>query len=91
MSAEGATQDRTGDWRDGKIRRTTNARRDGKLDGQTGASGELRATKRENGTGGGGWKCRADGAQRNGKTVRTRRKARVGDGKPQARRRKDQC
>ena len=53
MSAEGATQDRTGDGRDGKIRRTSNARRDGKLDGQTGASGEQRATKRENGTGGG--------------------------------------
>ena len=47
--AGSAKGDRTGD---GKRRRTNNARRDGKPDGQTGASGEWRATKRENGAGG---------------------------------------
>ena len=47
--AGSAKRDRTGD---GKRRRTNNARRDGKPDGQTGASGEWRATKRENGAGG---------------------------------------
>ena len=52
MSAEAATRERTGDGTDGKRRRTSNARRKGKPDGQTGASGEQRATKRENGTGG---------------------------------------
>ena len=56
--AGSAKRDRTGD---GKRRRTNNARRDGKPDGQTGASGEWRATKRENGTGGaetsGGWRA----------------------------------
>ena len=99
---------------DGKRRLTINARRNGEPDGQTGASGENRATKRENGTGGrkrqadgarrnektarAGWKRRADGTRRNGKTVRRRRErrreagiAREGDGKPQARRREDQC
>ena len=44
------------------------------------ALGEERATNRENGTGG------ADGARRNGKTIRTKRKRRAGsarrDGKP---------
>ena len=52
---------RTGDGTDGKRRRTSNARRNGKPDGQTGASGEKRATKREKGTGGaetsGGWRA----------------------------------
>ena len=52
---------RTGDGTDGKRRRTINARRNGEPDGQTGASGEKRATKRENGTGGaetsGGWRA----------------------------------
>ena len=51
VSVEGAVRDRTGDGTGGKIRRTNSARRDGKLDGQMGASGEQRATKRENGTG----------------------------------------
>ena len=50
-----------GDGTDGKRRRTSNARRNGKPDGQTGASGEKRATKRENGTGGAetsnGWRA----------------------------------
>ena len=51
--------ERAGDGTDVKRRRTSNARRNGKPHGQTGASGEKRATKRENGTGGaettGGW------------------------------------
>ena len=71
--------------RDGrKRRRASNARRNGKTDGQTGTLGEQRLTKRENGTRGA--ELRADGARRNGKTVQTRRKRRVGsarrDGKP---------
>ena len=52
MSAEGATRDKTGDGTDGKRRRTSNARLKGKPGGQTGVSGEQRATKRENGTSG---------------------------------------
>ena len=52
VRAEGATRDRTGDGTDGKRRRTSNARRKGKPDGRTGATGEQRVTKRENGTGG---------------------------------------
>ena len=51
VSAERATRDRTGEGTDGKRRRTSKARRNGKLDGQTGAAGEQRATKRGNGTG----------------------------------------
>ena len=52
MSAEGARRDRTGDGTDGKRIRMSNARGKGKPDGRTGASGEQRARKRENGTGG---------------------------------------
>ena len=82
--AGSAKSGRTGDGTDGKRRRTSNVRRNGKPDGQTRASGEKRATKRENSKGGaetsGGWRAtkrktarkgrkrRADGARRNGKT-----------------------
>ena len=59
--AGSAKRDRTGDGTDEKRRRKSNARLNGKPDGQTGASGEWRATKRENGTGGaetsGGWRA----------------------------------
>ena len=60
---------------DGKRRRPSNARRNGKPDGQTGASGKKRATKRENGTA--GRKRRADGARRDEKTARAGRKRRA--------------
>ena len=89
MSAESATRDRAGDRTDGKRRRAINARSNGEPDGQTGASGENRATKRENGTG--GRKRRADAARRNGKTARAGRKRRAdgarGNGKTVRRRR----
>ena len=59
--ARSAKKGRTGDGTDGKRRLTINARRNGEPDGQTGASGEKRATKRESGTGGaetsGGWRA----------------------------------
>ena len=103
MSAESAIRDRTGDGTDGKRRRTSNARRNGKPDGQTGALGEQRATKEENGTGG----AETSGGRRATKrengtdekvtssgyraTGREAGIAREGDGKPQARTREDQC
>ena len=49
VSAESATRDKTGVGMEGKRRQTSNAQRSGKSDGQTGASGKQRATKRENG------------------------------------------
>ena len=95
--AGSAKGDRTGD---GKRRRTNNARRDGKPDGQTGASGEWRATKRENGAGGaetsGGWRATkrengTGGAETSGGWRATKRENGTGGGKPQARRREDRC
>ena len=102
MSAEGATRDRTGDETDGERRRTSNARRKGKPDGRTGASGEQPATAGKwHGRGRNVGRTARDetgkryGRERNIERVaRDGRKtgiAREGDGKPQASRREDLC
>ena len=102
MSSESATRDRTGEGTDGKRRRASNARRNGKPHGLTAASGEQRATKRKNGTGvvemsvGRRTTKRENGTDEEASSVEraTRREAgieRAGDGKPQAKRREYQC
>ena len=102
MSAESATRDRTGEGTNGKRRRASTARRNGKPHGRTGASGKQRATKRKNGTGvaetSGGRRTtkRESGTDEETSSVEraTGREAgieRAGDGKPQARRREDRC
>ena len=82
-----------------KRRPTSNVRGNGKSHGRTGASGEQCAAKLKNGQ-----KRQADDARRNGKwygregkvelVARDGTRSRDGtgvDGKPQARRREDQC
>ena len=91
---------RTGDGTDGKRRRTSSARRNGKPDGQMGASGEWRATKRENGTGGaetsGGWRATkrengTGGAETSGGWRATKRENGTGGAETTSEEAKDRC